>query len=71
MPIYEYKCTQCGQVSSFLEKSDSRGDHPCEHCGSTDTVKAFSTFAASSNRASDSKPPSCSGECASGACPFS
>ncbi len=69
MPIFEYQCRQCGHVSSFLEKPDSRGGHACEHCGSRDTKKAFSTFSARASR--PAPPPDCSGECASGSCPFS
>ena len=43
MPIYEYKCDQCGKVGEFLvgvtqEKSDIR----CGACGSTKMQKVLS-----------------------------
>lgn len=68
MPIFEYRCERCGHVSSFLEKSDSRRKHTCQECGSADTEKVFSTFSA---RAHKPAPPSCSGQCESGTCPYS
>ena len=36
MPIYEYRCQACEQVSSVLVRSISAKLKPkCEHCGST------------------------------------
>ena len=46
MPIFEYRCKKCGNVTEFLEKAGSRKPHPCDKCGSGDTEKAFSTFSA-------------------------
>jgi putative FmdB family regulatory protein len=35
MPIYEYKCTDCGEVSEVLTGMGSRDELPvCKHCGS-------------------------------------
>jgi putative FmdB family regulatory protein len=35
MPIYEYKCQSCGQVSEFLAHSFNDNKDPrCPHCGS-------------------------------------
>ena len=43
MPIYEYKCHRCGQVSEFLVKTVSGGENQiCPHCGSGDLEKLMS-----------------------------
>jgi putative FmdB family regulatory protein len=66
MPIFEYRCKQCGHVTSFLEKAGSQKSHPCEKCGSKATEKMFSTFAAKT------KPSSGLGNssCPTGTCPI-
>lgn len=66
MPIFEYRCGKCGHVTAFLEKADVRHAHPCEKCGSKNTEKVFSTFAAKSGTllSSDSN-------CPTGTCPLS
>ena len=66
MPLFEYRCTKCGHVTTFLEKVNARQRHKCEECGSVDTEKAFSTFAAKSGTSSPS-----SSSCSTGTCPFS
>ena len=66
MPIFEYRCEACGHVSEFLEKAGSRGPHACEKCGSKDTKKVFSTFAAKSGGSSSS-----GSICPTGTCPLS
>lgn len=46
MPIYEYRCRQCGQKSSFLLLSiKSQFEARCQHCGSTDLVRLISRVA--------------------------
>ena len=43
MPIYEYNCKKCGNVSEFL--SGVSADEPeivCSFCGSTELEKKFS-----------------------------
>ena len=66
MPIFEYECSKCGHVTSFLEKPNARRPHTCEKCGSNDTEKVFSTFAAKSGTSSCS-----SSSCPTGTCPLS
>jgi putative FmdB family regulatory protein len=66
MPIYEYQCNDCGHVSSFLERMGSRKPHPCQKCGSKDTQKILSSFAAKSGGSSSS-----SSSCPTGTCPLS
>jgi putative FmdB family regulatory protein len=46
MPIFEYKCADCGKVSEFLEKADSKALRTCPACGGKNLAKQFSTFAA-------------------------
>ena len=33
MPIYEYKCSNCGKVFEVLQKSFDVDEAPCEACG--------------------------------------
>ena len=72
MPIFEYKCRQCGHVTSFLEKAGAKGSHKCQKCGSAKTDKAFSTFAAQAGSIKEA-PATCAhaGSCSSGSCPLS
>ena len=46
MPVLEYRCRKCRQVTSFAEKPNTSQSHTCEKGGSKDTEKIFSTFAA-------------------------
>jgi len=53
MPIYEYRCIQCGKVSEILFGVGPDNDSlVCQHCGSHDLEKILSvssfTFADSS-----------------------
>ena len=46
MPIYEYRCGGCGQVSSFFIRSiNSPLDPTCQHCRSKDLQRRMSSFA--------------------------
>ncbi len=43
MPIYEYKCQSCGQVSEVLVHSfNSTGNPACPSCGSHDLERLVS-----------------------------
>ena len=44
MPLFEYRCEKCGEVSEFLEKSSGGSKHKCSHCGSGKLGKIISTF---------------------------
>lgn len=68
--MYEYRCTECGDVTEFLESASAKGAHECGSCGSKKTEKVFSVFAAQ-NGASKPAGPACEGQCKTGACPFS
>ena len=42
MPIYEYKCKGCGEISEvFVQKQDTLVE--CPHCGSEEMEKLFSS----------------------------
>jgi putative FmdB family regulatory protein len=68
MPIFEYRCADCGRVTEFLEKADADGEHRCEECGGADMQKTFSAFSARM-APSASPAPSCE-SCPSGTCPM-
>ena len=42
MPIYEYRCLQCGRISSHLVLSLSSFDPFCKYCNSKDVKKVIS-----------------------------
>ena len=46
MPIYEYKCTACGRLSSIFTRSvGSTVDAECRQCGSKKLQRTLSKFA--------------------------
>jgi putative FmdB family regulatory protein len=46
MPIYEYKCGDCGRMTSVFTKSmESKVKASCQHCGSKKLARALSKFA--------------------------
>lgn len=74
MPIYEYRCAQCGSAFEVLVRN--RKDQPaaCPSCGGRKLDKLFSAFAA--HQAPAAGLPACAsgacgiGNCGSGACPL-
>lgn len=46
MPIFEYKCSQCGYINEVLVKSAESKSPACPQCGHKKTEKLFSSFAA-------------------------
>ncbi|MCW2278348.1 FmdB family zinc ribbon protein [Heliophilum fasciatum] len=69
MPIYEYRCLDCGKVFSLLRSYQQRDDQAlCPHCQSDQLKRLMSSIGMVSVKASGG---SCaSGDCASGACDF-
>jgi len=65
MPIFEYQCKQCGHVTSFLEKAETKKSHSCEKCGSKKVEKMLSTFATKTGSSSATNP-----SCPTGTCPL-
>jgi putative FmdB family regulatory protein len=44
MPIYEYRCRECGEVTEALVPMGGKPDVACAKCGSKKTERKFSTF---------------------------
>ena len=63
MPIYEYACDDCHEVTEALRRMDD-ADAPirCEHCGGEHTRRVQSVFAAVRSAAEAPAPRSC-GRC--------
>jgi putative FmdB family regulatory protein len=53
MPIYEYRCEECGKRSSTLLSSYSSPDPPCPNCGKPALRRLVSTFATTGRTESD------------------
>ena len=46
MPLYEYRCRQCGKSFELLRKmQDADGELGCPECQSEDVERLLSTFA--------------------------
>jgi putative FmdB family regulatory protein len=46
MPIYEFKCRDCGRLTSvFVRNVGATGEATCQRCGSRDTERVISRFA--------------------------
>jgi putative FmdB family regulatory protein len=52
MPIFEYRCSECGAVNEVLERSGGQNQQRCPKCGSRRMEKLFSTFASGGASAS-------------------
>jgi putative FmdB family regulatory protein len=48
MPLYDYKCRQCGQESllALTLKEHESGEATCPHCGSKDLEQLITSFIA-------------------------
>ena len=57
MPIFEYKCGDCGEAMEFLEKNSGTHRHRCIKCGGSRLDKLLSEFSVGRSRKSL---PSCS-----------
>jgi putative FmdB family regulatory protein len=60
MPIYEYKCKDCGQEFETLVLGSEKP--VCEKCNSQNLEKKFSSFAVGNTTSSDMS------DCSTGAC---
>jgi putative FmdB family regulatory protein len=74
MPIFEYKCGDCGNKFEVLHKSAANQNEVlCPVCESKNHKKLLSTFSASTGGSHDFEGPSCAdGSCgmpAGGGCP--
>jgi putative FmdB family regulatory protein len=59
MPIYEYRCEKCGEVSELLVLREAETP-ACKGCGSEDVVKLMSAHNVSMGSSSFSAPTDCS-----------
>lgn len=66
MPIFEYKCNDCGRKFDILHKSSSNlQEVVCPDCQSTNSKKLLSSFSASVNSGSNY---STGAPCSDGSC---
>lgn len=63
MPLYEYRCKKCGNISTYLERINQKAEHQCKSCGSDKMVKIYSSFQTSEKDKSVSS-------CPTGTCPL-
>ncbi len=53
MPIYEYRCRDCGEITSLLWRSDTtREEMVCRACGEQNLVKVISKVSVHRNTSS-------------------
>ena len=47
MPIYEFKCSKCGDVFEVMGSyAEREKEHACPKCGSSEVKQAISLFSA-------------------------
>jgi putative FmdB family regulatory protein len=73
MPLYEYRCRECGHRFEILQRMGAGAEEaPCPRCGAALPEKQLSTFATSSGGggASADPAPGCAapGGCCGGFC---
>ncbi|SMP46513.1 FmdB family zinc ribbon protein [Anoxynatronum buryatiense] len=69
MPVYEYRCEECGHIFDQLRRMDEMDESiNCPQCGSQHTKRKMSVFGVGSSGGESecqvtggSKPPSCGG----------
>lgn len=65
MPLYEYKCNDCGfQFEELRNIADMNQPIKCPKCGLEDVKKQLSTFGVKGNTSEPPcKTPACGGRC--------
>lgn len=67
MPLYEYRCTDCGATfEKFVRSMTAEVDFVCPACQSSSVNKAFSTFATSGTNRGSTAAASCTPTAAGG-----
>ncbi|HDG97499.1 MAG TPA: zinc ribbon domain-containing protein [Desulfobacterales bacterium] len=61
MPIYEYRCRECGNIEEFFVVGSEEVTIRCEKCGSRDMEKIMSPAAFMLNSVSRSPGKTCCG----------
>ncbi|HOM76996.1 MAG TPA: zinc ribbon domain-containing protein [Anaerohalosphaeraceae bacterium] len=69
MPIFEYKCPQCGFINEVLVKSSDTLAPACPQCGHKKTEKQFSSFTPVVKQTPSSRPAKCHSCPSAGSCP--
>ena len=65
MPIFEYRCDDCGNKFEKLVRASAREGAECPSCGHDRVTTQVSSFAARTNGIAQDSAPSCaSGMCA-------
>ncbi len=55
MPMYVYKCKDCGQVfEKLVAVSSAHETQPCKHCSSKNTEKQIASLSSFSKKGGDS-----------------
>ena len=54
MPIYEYRCRECGELTEALVRMGGKADVACSKCGSKKVERKFSTFGMGGSSSGDS-----------------
>jgi putative FmdB family regulatory protein len=67
MPIYEYRCQDCGETTEALVSVNAKADVACSKCGSRKLEKKLSTFAVRGS----SSDKDAGGSCPTGTCSLS
>ena len=54
MPIYEFKCNQCGHQFDLIESFDERSQHKekCPNCNSQDVERVFAPVSVKTSKKS-------------------
>ncbi|NWF85156.1 MAG: zinc ribbon domain-containing protein [Bryobacteraceae bacterium] len=62
MPMYEYRCEECGRLYEQLRRmSDADADLTCPHCGSTQVKRQWSSCAISGGSSAQAGGGNCGG----------
>lgn len=67
MPIYEYRCSQCGHEFDFLTRGDVKEPEKCPECDAPNPEKKLSAFAV--NTGATPKGDKCN-SCSNFSCPY-
>lgn len=68
MPIYEYRCEDCGTRFEKLVRSSDTDGPSCPGCGTAHLEQELSTFAAHAGGARAASPMPSGGGCPAGMC---
>jgi len=70
MPLYEYRCRDCGHRFEILQRlGEGAGGLACGRCGAAALDKQFSTFATASGSLAAADAAACDApDCGAGAC---